>query len=306
MQADRQQRIGGSEARSRHGTQTLLTAIAVLILAAGAWILAPTGDDAPTEPIASKESTDTPVAPRPEPATVIAEAPDIPEAEPEEEPEASMDPVEEPIAEETPPEPEPEPAPPTPEELDAMLRTAIDEAGITAPEPLRASLRAPYLLDRGVSSMDQLARGLVPTRTLNLPRPKGAFPTTRDGQAYRVDPAGYDRYDRLVTAITSLPVDTLADFFHRFREELSAAYATLGYPDDAMDNTLIAALDAIIGAPVREDPPRLRSKGAVWAYEDTALESASDLHKQLLRAGPDNTRALQRWAADLKSALLEP
>jgi len=305
MQADRQQRIGGGEARSRHGTQTLLTAIAVLVLAAGAWILAPSDDDAPTEPIAQQEPVDTPVAPRPEPATVIAEAPDIPEEEPQE-PEDSIDPVEEPIADDPPPAIASEPAPPTPEELDAMLRTAIDEAGITAPEPLRASLRAPYLLDRGVSSMDQLARGLVPTRTLNLPRPKGAFPTTRDGQSYRVDPAGYGRYDRLVAAVTSLPIDTLADFFHRFREELTAAYATLGYPDDAMDNTLIAALDAIIAAPVREDPPRLRSKGAVWAYEDATLESASDLHKQLLRAGPENTRALQRWAADLKSALLDP
>ena len=306
MQANRDERIGADEGRGRHSRQTLLTAIAVLILAAGAWLLAPSGDDE-QEAETPAEPAPVPIeAPRPDPAAAIQQAPDIPEEPEALEEELASDTPEEPPSEAAIPDPEPEPAPPTPEELDAMLRTAIAEAGIDAPEPLEGSLRAPYLLDRSVSSMDQIARGLVPRRTLNLPRPRGAFPATRSGQDYSVDPAGYARYDGLVAAITSLPIDTLSAFFHRFRGELTAAYAALGYPEDAMDNTLIAALDTIIAAPVRDTPPQLRSKGALWAYEDASLESASDLHKQLLRTGPDNTRALQRWARDLKAALLNP
>jgi hypothetical protein len=313
MRADRDDRLTSNSAdnQRRHGTQTLITAIAVLILAAGAYLMAPDDDaEAPaTEtPASSPPAVTRTLPPRPDPALAVREAPDIPEAEP-----VIEAPAEEPAEPETGREEAPqgtgvavsEPAEPTPEELDAQLRRAMADAGFSVAAPLEGSVNAPYLLDRGASSVDQLARGLVPRRTLNLPRPRGSFPVQRDGQAYRVDPAGYDRYDRIVAAITALPVDTLAMLFQRFRGQLGDAYASLGYPEDAMDNTLIAALDAVISAPIREEPPLLSSKGALWSYADAELENSSDLHRQLLRTGPDNTRELQRWARRMRDALLE-
>lgn len=311
MRADSEDRLTGGDRERRHSTQTIVTAIAVLILAAGAYLLAP-GDD---EPAPAETSTppapDAPIAepPRPDPAEAIRSAPDIPEPADDMEPDvAGMEdePPAEPAEEDTAPADDAATAPPTPEELDARLREAIAATDLQPAEIIAPSVNAPYLLDRGVSSIDQLARGLVPRRTLNLPRPKGAFMTTREGQQYRVDPAGYDRYDPIVTAITALPVDTLAGLFQRFRAELGDAYASLGYPPEAMDNTLIAALDAVIAAPVREEPPALVGKGALWAYADVDLEKSSDLHRQLLRTGPKNTRALQAWARELRNRLLSP
>jgi hypothetical protein len=202
------------------------------------------------------------------------------------------------VAEETPP------PPPTPEEIDEQVRRMLADSGFEPAPALAGVFAAPYLLDRGASSLDQVARGLVPRRTLNLARPAGAFATRRDGQRYFVDPASYRRYDSLVSAVTALSVEESAALFRQVRPLLRDAYAALGYPADMMDNTLIAALDAIIAAPVRSTPPALRSKGALWAYEDPDLEAASDLHKQLLRAGPENTRALQAWAAQFRAALL--
>ena len=49
MQADRGDRIGQESVSSRHSTQTIITAIAVLILAGGAYILMPGGDDDETQ-----------------------------------------------------------------------------------------------------------------------------------------------------------------------------------------------------------------------------------------------------------------
>ena len=315
MRADSDDRLNRGDTERRHSTQTLITAIAVLILAGGAYLLAPGGDDAP-EPAGTPDPAPAPAAPaaqlpeppQPDPADAIREAPDIPEPVAAVDPEAAAaeDAIAEQPAEET-AEAAAEPAPPpTPEQLDARLREAIAATGLEPAGIIAPSLNAPYLLDRGVSSIDQLARGLVPRRTLNLPRPRGAFMTTREGQQYRLDPAGYRRYDPIVAAITALPTDTLAGLFQRFRAELGDAYASLGYPREAMDNTLIAALDAVIGAPVRDDPPLLVSKGALWAYADSGLEKSSDLHRQLLRAGPENTRALQAWARDLRDRLLTP
>ncbi|EAQ97044.1 DUF3014 domain-containing protein [Congregibacter litoralis] len=304
MQADRDDRISTNEGSGRHSTQTLVTAIAVIILAGGAYLLMPgDSEEEAAEPAATPAMNEQPTlrpvtAPRPTPEESILAAPDIPQAETEEV--ASAEPEETPLAQnaETPP------PPPTPEELDAQLREDVRAAGLSAPAPLGTAYAAPYLLDRGVSSLDQLARGLVPTRTSNMARPSGAFKTTQEGADYAVDTEGYRRYDKLVAAITALPVDTLASLFHDQRELIQDAYAALGYPADALDNTLIAALDNIIAAPTREQPPALVSKGALWAYADPQLENASDLHKQLLRTGPANTEALQQWAARLRDALL--
>lgn len=297
MQASREDRVSGDSERGRHSTQTLITAIAVIILAAGAWLLAPGGDDEETEATPSqaiKAPLPAPVvAPQPEPADPVAAAPDIPTVVVEDVPEPPAL-----VEDEVPP-------PPTPEELDGELRQALAESDLPITGAVQSALAAPYLLDRGTSALDQVARGLAPGRTLNIPRPEGSFPVAGDERGYRIDASGYERYNDTVDAIVALPVETVASLFHRFRPMLSASYAGLGYPADKLDNTLIAALDGIIAAPIAKEPPALVSKGALWAYEDPELESASDLQRQLLRTGPDNTRRLQSWAQKLRAALLE-
>jgi hypothetical protein len=306
MQADRDDRLGGRSRTGRHGTQTLITAIAVLILAGGAYLMMPgSGEDSSVDsaetaagPAPAPETTLR--APSPEPASVILEAPDIPTQDDEAETIAAEE-----IAEPEEPAELPPPEPPSVEEIDALLRQAMNDAGLVPPATLKRAFDAPYVLDRGISSIDQLARGLVPGRSSNIARPSGKFATTQVGSDYSVDPAGYRRYDPLVAAVTALPPETLARLFHQQRALLEGAYSALGYPAEAMDNTVIAALDRIIAAPTRETPPALVSKGALWAYADPALESATDLDKQLLRSGPENTRALQRWARDLRDALLK-
>lgn len=295
MQASREDRVSDDAERGRHSTQTLVTAIAVIILAAGAWLLAPGGDDDAEVTPAQTAQAPLPapvVAPEPAPVDPVEAAPDIPTVR--------VEAPEEPAPVEATP-----PAPPTPEELDEELREAMVDVNLPVTGAVQSALAAPYLLDRGTSAMDQIARGLVPDRTLSLPKPSGAFPVAGDERGYRMDTAGYQRYDTIVDAIVTLPVATVATLFHRFRPALSESYAGLGYPADKLDNTLIAALDGIIAAPIATEAPSLASKGALWAYENPEFEQASDLHRQLLRTGPDNTRRLQAWARELRAALLE-
>lgn len=307
MQADRDDRFSKDDDRGRHSTQTLVTAVAVLILAGGAYLLMPRDKDSSDNnpPAAPAQSAVTPQvmpeAPSPTSDEAILAAPDIPVVA-----QSPSDADEDAAAPEETVEEEVVVAPPTPEEIDQQLRSAVSDSGLSPGDGLSSAYNASYLLDRGVSSIDQLARGLVPTRTSNLAKPAGKFTTTQEGADYWVSRAGYRRYDKLVGAITALPTDTLAALFHQQRGLLQEAYAALGYPSDALDNTLIAALDNILSAPTREQPPALVSKGALWAYADPELERASDLHKQLLRTGPQNTQALQQWAQQLKSALLKP
>lgn len=301
MQADQRDRIGATRPGDRdngqkQGPSALVIVVVALILGAGAWLLLP-GDDeeAAPQPVAPAEVMPA-QPPRPDPAANIAAAPDIPEPEPE--PEPAMEP-------EAPVEEAPPPEPPTQEEIDASLREALVGAGASNQPALATALAAPFLLDRGVSAIDQIARGYVPERALNMPRPSGQFVVRRDGQTRYIDEQSYERYNSLVDGVTAVTPETLAARFDDFRPLLSSAYAALGYPADAVDNATIAALDAILAAPVLRDPVVVKSKGALWAYADPELESRSDLHKQLMRMGPDNLEELQRWAQDLRNALLQ-
>ena len=296
MQADRQDRVRRSESPRKQGPQAMVMIIVALILAAGAYLLLP-GDEEPTpEPAqeSAPEARPIPEPPRPDPAANIAAAPDIPEpvvvAQPAPEPE--------PLA-------EPEPVPPTPEELDAQLRAKLEDSGLTAPPELSTAVSTPFLLDRSVSAIDQVARGYVPLRALNLQRPAGKFSVRQEAQRRYIDERSYNRYDGLVDAVTSLSPDTLAAAFQGSRTLLAEAYAGLGYPADAVDNATIAALDVILAAPVVRSPIEVTSKGALWAYADADLEARSDMEKQLMRLGPENLEALQRWARDIRSALLQ-
>ena len=296
MQADRQDRVRRSESPRKQGPQAMVMIIVALILAAGAYLLLP-GDEEPTPQPAQEpapEARPLPEPPRPDPAANIAAAPDIPEpvvvAEPTPEPE--------PVA-------EPEPVPPTPEELDAQLRAQLEDIGLTAPPELSTAVSTPFLLDRSVSAIDQVARGYVPLRALNLQRPAGKFSVRQEAQRRYIDERSYDRYDGLVDAVTSLSPDTLAAAFQGSRSLLADAYAGLGYPADAVDNATIAALDVILATPVVRGSIEVTSKGALWAYADADLEARSDMEKQLMRLGPDNLETLQRWARDIRSALLQ-
>ena len=295
MQADRRDRVGAAPDRRGSNSQTIILIAAALLLAGIAYLLIPGGDPEP-EPAPAPEPVVLPEPPQPDPAANIAAAPDIPEPQPEPEPEP------EPLPE---PEPEPEPPPPTAEEIDAQVRATLASAGATSSGPIGPAISAPFLLDRGVSGMDQVARGYVPTRALNLPRPTGRFVVRREGQQRYIDEAAYARYDTLVGGITEVSPEAAAAVFQELRPLLGDAYAALGYPADRVDNALIAAIDAILAAPVVRGPIAVESKGALWAYSDPALESRSDLEKQLMRLGPDNLEALQRWAQQLRDALLQ-
>ena len=296
MQADRQDRVRRSESPRKQGPQAMVMIIVALILAAGAYLLLP-GDEEPAPQPAQEsapEARPQPEPPRPDPAANIAAAPDIPEpvvvAEPTPEPE--------PVA-------EPEPVPPTPEELDAQLRAKLEDSGLTAPPELSTAVSTPFLLDRSVSAIDQVARGYVPLRALNLQRPAGKFSVRQEAQRRYIDERSYDRYDGLVDAVTSLSPDALAAAFQGSRTLLADAYAGLGYPADAVDTATIAALDVILATPVVRGSIEVTSKGALWAYADADLEARSDMEKQLMRLGPDNLETLQRWARDIRSALLQ-
>ena len=162
-----------------------------------------------------------------------------------------------------------------------------------------------YLIRRGVTFIDGLSRGLQLNKMLKAPVPKGQFLAIKEGNKYWLNPDNYQRYDYLITTITSINGEKLIQAFHLFRPLLEEAYGELGHPPQELDSTLISALDQILAAPVILEPIELTRESVQYKYASSELEALKPIQKQLLRMGPKQTKAIQKKAAYLREALLK-
>ncbi|MEE4660268.1 MAG: DUF3014 domain-containing protein [Halieaceae bacterium] len=196
----------------------------------------------------------------------------------------------------------PAPPPLTLEDSDSEVSEALEQ--MIRSERLRPLVEADNLLSRAVAVIDGAARGIIPYKLLPLSPPSERFPVTEMGRQTYMSPEGYVRYDSLASAVADVDAEALVQAFHRYRPLLEEAYALLGYEAADFDNTLMQALDTLIAAPVIRRPLELRKVEAVYRFEDPALERAPEIHRQLLRMGPDNTGIVQAKARELRALLL--
>ncbi len=203
------------------------------------------------------------------------------------------------------PEPEPEPVAPalTLAESDGALK---DDIGLVNGGRLAQQfVAAPNALERTAAIVDNLRQGSMPYKILPFSRPKAAFPFQDDGLKVTLDPAGFNRYDALASAIDGIDSDAVVALYSRYQSALEEAWAMLGYSDVTLDDALMTALGQILLAPSTSLDARLIRKEAVWIYEDENLESLPAVQKQLMRMGPDNAEKIQNKVRDIRGALLD-
>ena len=162
------------------------------------------------------------------------------------------------------------------------------------------------ILRRTASYLDGLARGVILSNIFPLSSPAGEFSTHRDEQNIWLNAGNYERYDNTVSVISSLDMDLAAQIFHLTRPLLEGAFSELGYRPRQMDGIILTALDQIMNTPVIFEPIQLSRDSVNFKFFDSKLESLTPLQKQLVRAGPENTRRLQKQAKLLRTALMTP
>ena len=162
------------------------------------------------------------------------------------------------------------------------------------------------ILRRSASYLDGLARGIILSNIFPLSSPEGEFSTHRDEQTIWLNAGNYERYDNTVSVISSLDMDLAAQIFHLTRPLLEGAFSELGYRPRQMDGIILTALDQIMNTPVIFEPIQLSRDSVNFKFFDSKLESLTHLQKQLVRAGPENTRRLPKQAKLLRTALMTP
>ncbi len=162
------------------------------------------------------------------------------------------------------------------------------------------------LIRRSASFMDGLARGSVSEKILPLGSPEGRFTTHRQDNVIWLNAGNYERYSNVINIILSIDMQYMAQFFHKVRPLLETAFAELGYRPRQMDGIILQTIDNILTTPVIVEPLKLTRDSVAYKFADPDLESLMPLQKQLLRAGPENTRRIQQQAKALREALLNP
>lgn len=248
---------------------------AVLLIGGGAWYFL----SSPPPP---------PPAPPPEPEAVVEEAPPAP--------------VTPDIPAFVPPA-EPAVPPPSLDSSDGELRQWVMANGGEA--LLKPTLALSNLLQRAVTVIDNLSRGVLVLKVAALPPPEQKMTVLEQDGGLVIDPASYRRFDSLVDFLVGLDNGLLVELFHRFRPLMEQIFASLGHKAEDFDNTLILALDRVVEAKVIDGPVAVVQNTVIYRYADTALEKSSSLQKQMLRIGPDNSRRLQDKAAAIRASLLQ-
>jgi hypothetical protein len=167
-------------------------------------------------------------------------------------------------------------------------------------------LKSDDLIRRSASFMDGLARGTVSEKVFPLGAAEGKFTTHRQDGIIWLNAGNYERYNNVVDILLSIDMQKMAKFFHKVRPLLELAFSELGYRPRQMDGIILQTIDNILAAPVIVEPLALTRDSVAYKFADKELEELMPLQKQLLRAGPENTRRIQQQAKALRDALLNP
>jgi len=278
----------GGRRRSARGRRRLaLLGLALAALAAGGgWLARDTGEPAPPP----AQTT------RPEAFPEETRAPEPPAAS--RTPESAGEPR---------PAPAPEPsAPPLPAlaASDPLARQLA--GGVSSHALLGRLLAASGVVDRFVLVVDNLAEGLVPRRPLAPVATSGAFLVTGVGDALRIDPASYGRFDPIVAAIASLDATAAVAAYRRLAPLCEESYRALGYPEGGFEARLRAALALLRSTPEPSSDPALIPETLRYEFADPALESLPDAQKLMLRIGPAHRARVRAKLVELEAALGPP
>lgn len=217
---------------------------------------------------------------------------------------AGPPPVQFPI-EEVPVLPAEEPAEPLPSlaNSDAVAWAAL--AGLLDGQDLAAYLVPEFLVQRLVTTLDNLPRREI-TRQAYVARPvAGDLVRSEAAGAVYLDAGNFARYDTAVATFEGLDSRRLVSAYVRFYPLLQQAYQEVAPPGRQFNDRLVEVIDHLLAAPEPARPIALvpvegRPR---WAFADPALEQGSLGHKALWRMGPDHATRVKAKLAQLRELL---
>lgn len=191
----------------------------------------------------------------------------------------------------------------------SLDRTTSDERireaarGLSGHQAFRTWLKADDLARRLAATVGAIAQGESPREPLSMLAPAGGFAVIESDAGAYIAPSSFARYDTVAHVVGSLDPQKIATAWSVISPVVRLAWAEIAPPGSHVEHALARALDRLAATPVPTGPIAVTPRGAIWAFDDPALESLSAAEKHLVRMGPVNQRLIQTRATELRKAL---
>jgi hypothetical protein len=164
------------------------------------------------------------------------------------------------------------------------------------------------LIDKSVTTVDNLARARVAEKIRPVGRIQGSFAVATAGAngPYYLSPDNFRRYDSLVNMLTGADPDEMVATYRRFYPLMQEAFTRLGYPDAYFNDRLIAVIDQLLETPLPEEPVRLVRPHVLYEFADPDLEALSGGQKLLIRMGNEHAARVKSVLKRLRQQIAQP
>jgi len=161
-----------------------------------------------------------------------------------------------------------------------------------------------HLVQRLVTMIDNLDQPRMPTRALAMRALPGDYFTEPDGDALYASAANAQRYEPWVRAFAQADAPRSAAAYRRFYPLFQQAYAEIAGPNAYFNDRLVEVIDHLLQTPEPDSPPRLEpAANGRFRHADPALESRSVGHKALLRLSAEQRAAVKRQLRAIRTEL---
>lgn len=188
------------------------------------------------------------------------------------------------------------------DDSDPSMRSALEK--LIGKEPVARSIVSDQLIRHIVVTVDNLSTEKVAERIRPVKPVPGEFVVGGPEDAPVLDPANFERYQTLVTSLSSIDTQQLIATYTRYYPLFQESYESLGHPPQYFNDRLIEVIDHLLETPDLEGPIALARPNVLFEFADPALESKSAGQKALIRMGTANATAVKAKLRELRSELI--
>ena len=114
-----------------------------------------------------------------------------------------------------------------------------------------------------------------------------------DENLFVMEQIAHSRFDQVVKTFVEIDIDAAMTIYRTLSPLFQQAYAEIGFRNVSFDDTLRSAINNVLITTNMEGPYQLVKPSVMYLYADASIENLLEVHKQLLRIGPDNTSLLK-------------
>ena len=156
------------------------------------------------------------------------------------------------------------------------------------------ALAEDQIVRKFVVFVENISRGEFPQTGLPYKGLGQEMPVSEiDDNLFVMDQVAHSRFDQVVSTFVETDTDSAVIIYQMLSPLFQQAYAEIGFRNVSFDETLRAAINNVLRTTNMEGPYQLVKPSVMYLYADSSVENLAEVHKQLLRIGPDNTSALK-------------